>query len=292
MFSYLKFRNVFAIIALVFISSFISQTFSIKVNLRGDEDDLLRRILKDQYTDFVVELGENIKDDKFREAIRRLGESNKVKAKNIAARVKRLIPTQNEIDVDKSLKFPLTSVDSARLILYCNEPLKIAGNSIVTSGRGKYIVDGHHRWSQVYSLNYKCKLASVDLTDIKGPFNALKATQLGIVAGKDPNGNDITSIPVQRVQGRNLLTISHDDLISYVEAKITKEVLEVFSEYDENLDSAAKVGEFIWKNVSRMQENNQPVHGAPGRGYMPQTDTSPQWVNYAVNTERVLREVN
>ena len=118
MLSYLKINNVSIIIALVFISAFIQQTSSFRVNLRGDEDNLLKKILQDKYTDFVNKLGDNIKDSKFREAIRRLGESNEVKSEILAIKVKKLIPTQNEIDVDKSLKYPLTSVESLNYILY------------------------------------------------------------------------------------------------------------------------------------------------------------------------------
>ena len=112
-----------------------------------------------------------------------------------------------------------------------------------------------------------------------------KSTQLGIAAGKDINGNEITSIPVSIVEGRNLLIISEADLKTYVNKTITGAVLAVFKEFDASLDTNEKVGNYIWKNVSRMQKNNQPVAGAPGRGVMPQTDMAPNWISNTVNTE-------
>jgi len=247
------------------------------------------KILKDDYPTFVKNLGDNIKDPKFRAAIRSLSTANKVNSTIISVPVVYSIPTQNEVDVDKSLKYPLTNVASARAYLFCTGPLKIPDATIVTSAGGKYVIDGHHRWSQVYSINSKCSMACLDLTDIKDPINALKGTQLGIAAGQDKNGNDITSIPVAIVEGKNLLKISQADLNAYVLKTITADVLKVFKEFNAAMDTNQKVADYIWTNVALMQKNNQPIAGAPGRSVMPQTDLAVNWSSVAVNTDKVLK---
>jgi hypothetical protein len=259
-----------------------------KAEVRCDENDTLRKILKGDYPTFVKNLGENVNDAKFRAAIRSLSSKKKVNSRFLDAPVANLIPTQNEIDVDKSLKWSLKSPESARDFLFCKTPIKINGLTIVSSANGKFVIDGHHRWSQVYSLNPNCKMSSVDLTDIKDPINALKSTQLGIAAGTDKNGKEIDKIPVSIVEGRNLLKISEADLKAYVVQNLADNVLAVFKEFNASIDTKEKVADYIWQNVSRMQKNNQPVPGAPGRSVMPQTDMAPNWVANTVNTDHLL----
>lgn len=249
------------------------------------EDQKVKSILKEAYPIFMRSLGENIKDHKFRDAIRSLASHKKVNFKKLAVPVMILLPTQNEIDVDKSLKYTLTNVASAKAFLECSEPIKIMGLSIVTSAYGKYVIDGHHRWSQVMSINPDCEMAAIDLTDVKDPMNALKSTQLGIAAGKDKNGNEISSIPVSVVKGRNLLKICEEDLKAYVVKTLTDDVLDVFNKFDPSLSCKEEVAQYIWENVQSMQENNQPVTGAPNRGLMPQTDLVVNWKDNAVNVD-------
>jgi hypothetical protein len=252
------------------------------------EDKELKELLKEDYPAFVKDLGVNIKDQKFRAAIRSLSELKKVNTENLAVPVLNLIPTQNEVDVDKSLKFPLTSASSARMALFCSEPIRILNSPIVTAANGRYVIDGHHRWSQTYAVNPKCEMASLDLTDIKNPINALKSTQLAIASGKDKDGKDITTIPFATVQGKNLLKIGESDLKEYVVKTLKDDVLEVFKEFKSSLDTKEKVADYIWENVSEMQKSNQPIEGAPGRGVMPQTDLAPFWFDHAINTDKVL----
>lgn len=228
----------------------------------------LQDILGDSYPEFVAKLGQNITDPKFKAAIKSLAKQKPIKTTDISASVKNLKPTQNEIDVTNSLKFPLTSVASAESLLK-GGTVAIANAKIVTGGGGKFIIDGHHRWSQAYVTNPEVKLAALDLSNIKNPMDGLKATQLGIA------GN-IGKVPTQSVQGSNLLTMGEAELKKYVTNTITDEVLEVFKKYQKG-DSKEAVANYIWNNVKEMQSNNQPVPGAPKRDIMPQTDTAPDW---------------
>lgn len=238
------------------------------------EDDKIRAILKDSYPVFIQKLGNFIKDPKFQSAIKSLAAYNKITFKNIEPSITDLLPTQNEIDMTKSLSFPLKDPETARKYLR-GGVVSVAGNRIVTSNNGRYIIDGHHRWSQLYVINSNCYISAVDLSDIKDPIEALKNTQLGI-------GGDIGSIPTAVVKGTNLITCSKETLIQYVKDTITPEVIQVFSSFGKG-STASQIGEYIWQNVSKMQTYNKPIPGAPSRSLMPQTDMAPEWKNFSPN---------
>jgi hypothetical protein len=249
----------------------------IKIIKENEEQDL-KDLLKMDYPLFVRELGDNIKDPKFINAIKSLTNEYPLNFRTAAPKVSDLKPTQNEIDVDKSLKFPLTNADSASTCLK-GGLIAVAGKRIITGGGGQFIIDGHHRWSQVCALNPEAKIAAIDLSDIKDPMKALKATQLGIAA-------DLGKVPVAKVEGQNLLKMSKDALISYVVKTITPEVLEVFKKAGKG-DNPEAVGQFIWTNIDKMQKDNQPVSDAPERGIMPQTDDAKDWQDLAPNVAAI-----
>ena len=246
--------------------------------IKEDEEQELKNLLKVDYSLFVKELGDNVKDPKFINGIKSLSDKYPLNFRTVSPKVGDLKPTQNEIDVDKSLKFPLTNADSARLCLK-GGVIAVAGKRIITGGGGKFIIDGHHRWSQVCALNPEAKIAAIDLSDIKDPMKALKATQLGIAA-------DLGKVPTAKVEGNNLLKMNEGALISYVTKTITPEVLEEFKKAGKG-DSPEAVGKFIWTNIDKMQKDNQPVPGAPERGIMPQTDDATKWQDLAPNVTKI-----
>ena len=118
------------------------------------------------------------------------------------------------------------------------------------------IVDGHHRWSQAYTINPKCKIAAIDLPDLDDPIEALKATQFGIAAGKDKKGNEVTVIPNEIVEGKNLLKIGEADLKAYVLKNIKDSVMAVFTRFNSELDTKEKVADYIWNNIQAMRVDN------------------------------------
>ena len=70
-------------------------------------------------------------------------------------KVEGLLPTQSEIGFDQSIANILTDqYGSLESILSGQADV---GGPIVTYN-GKYIIDGHHRWSQVYAANPKANM--------------------------------------------------------------------------------------------------------------------------------------
>ena len=241
-------------------------------NEEANDEQKLKDILKADYATFVTKLGANINDPKFIETIKSIADKSPIKTSDITAKVKELKPTQNEIDVDGSLKYPLTDVPSATAYLK-GGAVSPAGKNIVTGGGGKFIIDGHHRWSQVYCLNPEASITAMDISNITNPVDGLKSAQLGIVG-------DTGKIKIATVTGDNLLKIGEDALIAYVKKTITPEVVDEFKKYNKG-DNAEAIAAYIWKNVQQMQQNNQPVAPKAPRGIMPQTDDAPNWVSDA-----------
>ena len=243
----------------------------------GGELDV-KAITKYNYPEFVKKLGDNVLRPGFVQAIKTLADKAPINTQNISAPVTKLRPTQNEIDVDKSLKYPLTNASSAEQCLKGGS-VAIAGKQIVTGGGGSFIIDGHHRWSQLYCINPQASIAAMDVSEITDPMAGLKATQLGIAG-------DIGKVPTAIVEGQNLLKMGKEPIVEYITKTITPEVIEVFKKAGKGSD-ATSIAQYIWKNVALMQQKNQPVAGAPGRGIMPQTDDAKNWKADAVNVQAI-----
>lgn len=240
-----------------------------------DKQDF-KQLAKMDYPSFVAKLGEFAKDSKFQDFLKS-GDAQASSVSEGGISVKNLIPTQNEIDVDKSLKFPLTQAAAAQYALK-GGTVEVAKPIIVFNG--KYIIDGHHRWSQLYAINQDAKIKVVNFTNPKvtSPKGALKATQLAIATLT-------TNIPASTVSGKNLLKMAAADVVKYVIDTIKDDVLYAFEESGkvpgkvgkktDNSDYKKLVGQYIWSNVKSMQATSQPISGAPGRGVMPQADDVP-----------------
>lgn len=255
----------------------------VKGRINEDEaQEELKTILKKDYVSFVKELGDNIKDEKFLNAIKSLSSSTPIKTSKISPACKDLQPTQNEVVMDKSLSYPLKDPASAEASLK-GGIVAPAGKSIVTGGGGKFVIDGHHRWSQVFCLNPDAKIKAVDLSDIKKPLEALKATQIGIAA-------QTGTVPTAAGGGVNLFTVGEGELKKYVIDNIEDPVVEVFKKYGKG-DTKEAIADYIWGNVQILKKESPPVSGAPKRDVMPQTDDAPQWVDNTFNVEKLPETV-
>lgn len=245
---------------------------------------------KRNYHDYISMLNQMAQDDKFRVLVDAAfgGDGNEALG-NISLnesketkRTKSLIPTQSEIDITKSLAWGLRggegSEPNAQIALANID--RIFGGDAVKLGKGEglpivtfgsFIIDGHHRWSQVYCFNPSAKMAAVDFEGDLSPLEMLKATQGCIAAIKKDK------VPQAIVEGSNMFTASEKEIHSYIEKNIMDEVVERIKKYKSDLKDKNDVVNYITSNCMRMKENNTPMGNtgdkAPNRGDMPQTDT-------------------
>lgn len=246
------------------------------------------------YTDFVTKLSKIAGDPKVK-AVLSAGitdgapEDEQVKITKINIKVSDLRPTQNEVDLEKSLKFPL--VDGETFLKCFNSPVAIKGIPIVTA-EGQYVVDGHHRWSQVYSINPDAEMVAYNLSFTKQqePMDYLKIVQVAIAA-------DIGRVPVQPVEGQNLFTIDlGEPLKQWISKTMSPNVqffidpskqipqkLKIETQMTDQESAATGLHEAISRNITQMRQTSQPVDGAPPRAYMPQTDDATNWIQITSN---------
>jgi hypothetical protein len=230
------------------------------------------------YESFVAKLGEFAKDPKVQAFLKSGrgdgdGDDDKFTATEKSIAVVDLRPTQNEIGVEGSLKWPLTKPDSLK---NCLEKGTRTIKAPVVTYDGQYIIDGHHRWSQLYSMNKDAQISCIDLSGPKmNPIDVLKVVQLAIAA-------DAGTVHTVSASGDNLLELDGKAVAKYTIDVISNDCIKVFNSFLGTklgkLDKNNIAGKIVVPNVMEMQETSQPVPGAPKRDVMPQTDKAPDAV--------------
>ena len=182
-----------------------------------------------------------------------------------------LQPTQREIGFDQSVLNLLT--DPYKSLESFLKGKANVGGPIVTYA-GKYIIDGHHRWSQVFAANPKATLLSLDIQAKPGfsHTDVLKAVHGAIAA-------DIGKVPAANPEGVNLLKgVSLNDIpIDKLSNKAYK-IWQRNSPINQgnvspiNIRGKQNVAQAIFQNLKFMIKKGV-ASGAPGRKYMPQSDS-------------------
>lgn len=269
----------------------------------------LANLEKMPYEKFIATLGQWADDSKLKAAIAS-GLSDKNKEDDVfdftvavGIPVRGCKPTQSEVVVDKSLSYPLKSKDRESLeTLMTSGKGKsyTAGGPIVvfSDGTTNYVIDGHHRWSQVHVVNPDAFITGMIMTS-KVPMAAkevLKAVQMAILKVVQDNAAD-PELPAAKGAGNdpeaNLFECSEAGLKKYVTDNVGQTFLEVaietgkikvdeeqevseraFKQLSDIVDphKSASVASYIWKNVLDLRKNSSPIEGATKRELMPQTD--------------------
>lgn len=175
-----------------------------------------------------------------------------------------LKPTQNEIGAAESLKNILTDK-------YGSLDGFLKGNASfpdpIITYNGKFVIDGHHRWSQVYAANPNAK---VPVLDIKGSLDAdqiLKAVHTAIAADAGQ-----TKTVDANLEAGNLLTFTEQDVANMVSEFLIDKAREVWAA--NGYDSDEAITRHIQANVKEMLLNSKPENWAPARSSMPQPGES------------------
>jgi len=248
----------------------IDDITSIQEYASGGKIGTVKKLLGSNYEVFVNELNELASDSKIIDILSGgLSDGNiddeklEIEVKNIS--VSELKPTQYEIDLQKSLldvlkcKYPESIMD---MLLGENVVL---GLPIVVLN-GKYILDGHHRWSKVYCMNKDATMKTVNVKANVTPIQMLKVLQIAIA-------NDLKRVPVASVQGDNLLQVDPQKFESFIEANISQDTVNMIYDAEKIKMPVKNLAEqYIVGNVESMRETSQPIANAPSRSLMPQTD--------------------
>tara|TARA_Y100000310_G_scaffold38598_1_gene36143 strand:- start:385 stop:1341 length:957 start_codon:yes stop_codon:yes gene_type:complete len=219
-----------------------------------------------------------------------------VKVQRTATAAAKLTATQAEIGFDNSLKDQMTNPQYNPPPV--NAALGLAGTPIIMPSQddppppilvynGKFILDGHHRWSQIMMMN---PTGVVAIDNVTGPAlddeeEALKAMQMAIAVAAD-------NVKTKPFKGQNLMGASEQEVMQYVVSNITDDVLnllvkaEKIEQPDKKLAAAYVAGNL--KVIKSRQgkfsrEKSMPQAGASG--------TSQDTVNSLLGTGKVNFEV-
>ncbi len=193
-----------------------------------------------------------------------------------SAPVATLIPTQNEIDLEKSLKRVLQDPVALAADFAGGVVTPGGGMPVLTADNGTYIVDGHHRWSVIYLVNPSAQVTITDIGYVPNPQTALKEAQIGVVA-------QLGYLKVSAGGGINVYTVDRSVFDASTATWINEgaQKAEVLAVFRKNLgipDTATEaeqitaIQNYLWTNVQRMRALNAPIPDATSREVMPQVD--------------------
>jgi len=243
------------------------EILKLKSLLKEDDDKFIQ--IQDLPLDSFVQKFKSISSDAKVQSVINAGltdgkpQDEKISFTSKMLPAKNLIPTQNEIGQNESLVNILNDKYNS-LQSFLDGSANFSSPIVVLND--KYIIDGHHRWSQAYIANPDVMIPTYSMTSDLSPEKALKAVHIAIAA-------DTQELPLSSAKGINLYSAGKDAIVKSVNDNLTEKSIKLYQKYGAGKD-ANEISSYIWKNVQSMQQNNKPVSGAPSRGSMPQTGDS------------------
>lgn len=253
---------------MITLNSYIYENTRNTVSNKSRLEELKKYLKNKSYPDYIEVLNKMLEDPKAKLLLQDgfggdLGNMKfKFSVKNITANSLR--PTQNEIDVEKSLKHSLTKPENIDNDF--KEPV-IINNMPVVTFRGNYIIDGHHRWAEVAMINPEAKIVCFDYDADISPIQMLKAVQGAIASVVSHDNKDGREIPSNKVEGQNLFDEKWTEkkIKQWCEDTTIEKSLDVLKKHNIDIDT-------LVERVMSIKYNNYPETGAPNRGLMPQTN--------------------
>lgn len=210
-------------------------------------------------------------------------------AKEANIPVSELYPTQSEIDIVNSAKWvkeKMLNNGAVKAIFTEKDFGKNFGCPVLVynDGSKKWIIDGHHRWSQVGLLNMEGGLSCLVINGKEKVQDFLKVTQgaiASVLANRKLNNGSAEKLPKGEANAENNIfgqALKGDKLTERVKKMLEDnntsdlfvEKLKEQGVKVENVDDAAKL---VTSNRDKMVENKQvPENWAAPRPVMPQTD--------------------
>lgn len=232
--------------------------------------DLSDKFDNSSVEDYVATLQKYVVDPKVAAVLKAGGTDSKGKADErfsvagASPQAKNLKPTQNEIGAAESLLNILTDKFGS-LKGFLNGSASFPDPIIIYNN--EYILDGHHRWSQVYAANPKATIPAFNITGRLDPDQILKVVHTAIAA----DAGQTKTIAADRSSG-NLLTYTDQDVYDYVETNLNDKARKVWTK--NGFVSNDEIAQHIATNVRTMIAKSKPESWAPTRDSMPQPGVS------------------
>lgn len=150
--------------------------------------------------------------------------------------------------------------------LFSNKTIVIK-EPIVTYN-GQYVIDGHHRWSELYMINPYANIAALNIEvhngDNPSPLSMLKIIQRFILKKSKESRSEKAGFI-------NVFTANEYVLKQFIRTTMTQGFVDYYMQKT-NIKSFEGVVESIYKNIRQFQMDKKPIEDAPMRMLMPQTD--------------------
>ena len=255
------------------LSSFLFESREVSTTSNKQRRKELEKWLKHKkYDDYVETLNKMLEDPKSAALLEdgfggELGDTKLTfSVKEIP--VSQLMPTQANIDLDKSLKYALTDKES--ILKTFDNPIEI--NKPIVTFRENYVIDGHHTWLQAITLNPKGKILAFNYDGDISPIQMLKAVQGTIAAVKADKNNNNGKLPSNNVKGPNFFDESFDEkkIRKYIEDNLNEDLIDQYVENIEECYDYDSIVDYIVERLLDIKSNNYPFDTAPDRKNMPQ----------------------
>jgi len=233
----------------------------------------LERWLKHKnYEDYVDTLNKMLEDPKSAALLEDgfggdLGDT-KLKFSVVNVPVSQLMPTQKEIDLDKSIKYALTNEKSFKKTF--KSPIEI--NKPIVTFRQNYVIDGHHTWLQAITLNPNGKMLAFNYDGDISPIQMLKAVQGTIAAVKADDNKNNGKLPSNKIKGPNFFDDDFDrkQIRKYIEETFDDSLIDIYCKYIKSCKDRKDIIKYLEERLLDIKANNYPFESAPSRDDMPQ----------------------
>ena len=255
------------------LSNYIFESREISTTSNKQRRKELEKWLKNKnYEDYVTTLNKMIDDPKAKTLLEdgfggELGDTKLTfNVKEIP--VSQLMPTQSEIDLDKSLKHALIKKESFEKTF--TNPIEI--NKPIITFRENYIIDGHHTWLQAITLNPNGKILSFNYDGNISVIQMLKAVQGTIAAVKAKDNKNNGKLPSNKSIGINIYDDNFDEnkIKKYLEDTLDENLLDNFIELIDDCYDWDSTIKWLTDRLLDIKANNYPEPFAQKRENMPQ----------------------
>lgn len=255
------------------INTYIFESREIETLSNKERKKELEKWLKNKkYDDYVKTLNKMLEDPKAKALLEdgfggELGDTKlNFSVKNI--NVSQLMPTQKEIDLDKSIKHALTNETSFKKTF--KNPIEI--NKPIVTFRQNYVIDGHHTWLQAITLNPNGKILAFNYDGDISPIQMLKAVQGTIAAVKAEDNNNNGKLPSNKVNGPNFFdeSFGRKQIRKYLEDTFNDSLIDIYCEYIKECKDKHDIIKYLEERLLDIKANNYPFEFAPSRDDMPQ----------------------
>ena len=255
------------------LNSYIFESREVSTTSNNQRRKELEKWLKHKnYEDYVETLNKMLEDPKSAALLEDgfggiLGDT-KLKFSVQKITVSQLMPTQKEIDLDKSLKHALVKEESFKKTF--SNPIEI--NKPIVTFRKNYIIDGHHTWLQAIALNPHGKILAFNYDGDISPIQMLKAVQGTIAAVKANKNNNNGKLPSSKVEGPNFFSDKFDrkKIRKYLEDTFNDDLIDIYCEYIKECKDKNDIMKYLEERLLDIKANNYPFESAPSRDDMPQ----------------------